>query len=210
MGTGWNLVYEVGQVRLELVDLVNVVDVRFGDGTAQRSRVDQILVTFDGQVDIDSSAFSLLKRGASGGLVTNSFTTQTDTNGNTIATITFSGARTRATGALVDGYYQLTIDSSKVRRAGTQLLLDGNNDGILGGNYQKGTSEVDRFFALYGDMNGDGLVSLPEFNQFRSAFGKLPGASGYNKNLDFDGGGVSLSDFNQFRNRFGKPKLPWE
>lgn len=61
---------------------------------------------------------------------------------------------TRGGGALIDGYYQLTIDGSKMLWTDTQLTLDGDNDGLAGGNYQRGTVETDNFFALFGDTNG--------------------------------------------------------
>lgn len=210
LGSGWTVVYSANEVRVELVDLANVDTVQFGDGTAQHSRIDQIVVKFEGQVDIDVGAFAMLKHGSSGGAVVNSFTPSQDINGNTLATITFSGAFTRDGGALLDGYYQLTIDGSKVRRKDTLLTLDGDGDGQQGGNLTRGEQETDDFFALYGDTNGDGLVGIAEFGQFRAAFGKTPAQAGYTPLFDYDGQGVGISDFGQFRARFGKPKLPFE
>ena len=204
LGSGWNLFVDGNNLRLQLVDLANVLTTQFGDGTLQHSRIDRLVVTFQGPVDIDTGAFAMLKRGVSGGLVTSSFTTSVNGSGDTVATILFSGAFTRAGGALLDGYYQLTIDSTKVRRAGTQLNLDGDNNGLAGGNFVRGTSATDNFFAFYGDTSGDGSVGVAEFGQFRSSFGKLPSDPGYNLLFDFDGGGVGVADFGQFRSRFGR------
>lgn len=187
-----------------------VAEVQFGDGTAQRSRIDELKVTFEGPVDIDPNAFSLIKRGTSGGLVTTDFTTQLDPSGNTIATLSFSGSFTRAGGALLDGYYQLIIDGSKVTRAGTSLTLDGDGDGLAGGNFFRGALETDNFFALYADTNGDGVVGIAEFGQFRATFGKNPDDDGYDERFDYDGAGVGIGDFGQFRARFGRAKLPFE
>ncbi len=79
-----------------------------------------------------------------------------------------------------------------------------------GDSYTLGTVEADNFFALYGDTNGDGVVGIAEFGQFRSAFGKLSSDPGYNALVDFDSdGAIGVSDFGQFRSRFGKPKLPF-
>ena len=206
-GTGWNLERTSDQIRLQLVDLANVSATRFGDGTPQHSRIDQLAITFQGQVDIDADAFSLLKRGVSGGLVTSSFTTATNSSGDTVATLSFSGAFTRAGGALLDGYYQLTINSTRVRRAGTQLELDGDANGLAGGDFVRGTSATDNFFAYYGDTNGDGAVGVAEFGQFRTSFGKQPTDVGYNLLFDYDAGGVGVADFGQFRSRFGKSIL---
>ncbi len=73
-----------------------------------------------------------------------------------------------------------------------------------------GAVEADKFFALFGDTNGDNLVGIAEFGQFRSTFGKLSTAVGYNDLFDYDrDGAVGVSDFGQFRSRFGKPKPPF-
>lgn len=78
----------------------------------------------------------------------------------------FSGVLTRSsTGATSDGYYQLTVDGTKINLAGQQLDVDGN--GLGGDTYTLGAAEADNFFALYGDTNGDGLVGIAEFGQFR-------------------------------------------
>ena len=208
LGTGWQLSYGTNEVKLQLVDLANVATVQFGDGTSQHSRIDRMTITFDAPVTISTGAFNLQQKGASGANVTTSFTTSTNGSGNTVAILTFSGSLTRAGGALLDGYYQFTIDSSKIVRLGTQLNLDGNSDGLAGDNFQRGTLETDGFFALYGDANGDGLVGVAEFGQFRSAFGKLAADPGYSAIMDYDGdGAVGVSDFGQFRSRFGRPKL---
>lgn len=107
--------------------------------------------------------------------------TSVDGSGNTLATITFSGGFTRHGGALLDGYYQLTIEGSKVRRKDTQLTLDGDSDGSQGGDFSRGELETDAFFALYGDTNGDGFVGIAELGQFRASFGKTPTQAGYNE-----------------------------
>lgn len=203
-GAGWNVSKTANSIRLQLVDLAEVTSTQFGDGTAQRSRIDKLVITFQGAVDIDAGAFSVWRRGVGGGTVATSFVLSADGSGNTVATLSFSGAFTRANGALIDGYYQLTIDNSRVRRAGTQLALDGNGDGLAGGDFVRGTSATDKFFAFYGDTNGDGVVGVAEFGEFRSTFGKLPGDPGYNLLMDYDGSGVGVADFGQFRSRFGR------
>jgi hypothetical protein len=209
-GTGWHVAYEANEVRVELRALTQVSDVQFGDGAAQRSRIDQIVVTFQGAVEIDAGAFSVVKRGADGGSVDVSFTTTLNENGDTVATLSFSGMFTRYGGALLDGYYQLTIDSSKVRVSGTSLTLDGDHDGEAGGDWIRGDAESDNFFAFYGDSNGDGLVGVAEYGEFRATFGKLPTDDGYDSLFDYDGLGVGVNDFSEFQSRFGKSKLPWE
>lgn len=193
---------------IQVIDLPEVVGSPvFGDGTAQRSLIDRIVVTFDEDVDLEPGAFTLVKRGTSGAVITN-ITKQVNGMGQTEVSITFSGIYTRGTfNALVDGYYQLTVDGTKVKRNGESL--DSNADGYGGDSLVIGDEESDKYFALFGDATGDGIISLGEFNQFRSTFGKSVGDVGYNPIYDFDGSSVGLADFNQFRSRFGQPKLPW-
>jgi hypothetical protein len=205
---------DLGGLSFEKSFIIQVVDLPemigspvFGDGTAQRSLIDRIVVTFDEDVDLEPGAVSLIKRGASGA-VTTDVTKQVNGLGQTEVTITFSGIYTRGTfNALVDGYYQLTLDGTKIKRNGETLDLDA--DGFGGDSLVIGDEESDNYFALFGDATGDGIISLLEFNQFRSAFGKSVGDVGYNRLYDFDGNSVGLADFNQFRSRFGQPKLPW-
>ncbi len=176
-----------------------------GNGTASRSVVRQVTVTLDGAITIDTGAFSVVKRGASGGPVTTTATPIINGQGQTVITLTFSGAFTHG-GALDDGYYELTIDGTKLTRAGR--ALDINQDGTEGDSLVLGANEADNFFALYGDTNGDGVVGVSEFGQFRSSFGKTSTDAGYNAQFDYESdGAVGVGDFGQFRSRFGKPKL---
>lgn len=190
---------------LIVLDLAEISNVLVGDETGQRSRVDQVVITFDGEVEIAEGAFQVSRRPTAsdpGAVVGSAFSTQI-VNGVTVATITFSGASTRGGGALIDGNYELMIDASKISRGGN--LLDGDRDGTGGGDFLYGDTAADAFFALYGDLNGDRQVGLGEFNAFRAAFGRNSGQSGYSRQLDFDDDGVvNLTDFNQFRGRFGR------
>ncbi len=204
---GFNSQFSDAQVTVNLVDLPELVGVSIGDGSVQRSLVRQVVLTFDGPVTLDSGALTMTKRGTTI-VVPTEATHSTNALGQTLVTLTFSGALTRNFGALTDGYYQLVIDGTKVRRG--QMQLDTNQDGITGDTRVVGANEADNFFALYGDLNGDGLVGIAEFGLFRAAFGKLTGEVNFDPRLEFDGdGAIGISDFGQFRSRFGKPKLPF-
>ena len=194
---------------ISLIDLPELVGLpQFGDGSAQRSLVQQIVITFDGAVDILDGAFALMKRGPGGGAVDTTATSVLLASGQTMLTLSFSGSFTRASGALVDGYYELTIQGGRILRAGNRL--DANQDGVGGDVVVRGAAETDNFFALYGDTNGDGVVGVAEFGQFRNAFGKLLGEPLYDRLFDYEGNGaIGVSDFGQFRSRFGKPKMPF-
>lgn len=178
-----------------------------GDGSAQRSTLSSVTVTFDGAVAIDSGAFAVAKRGNGGGAVTTTATPSINGSGQTVVVLTFSGSFVRGVGgALGDGYYQLTIDGSKITRAGQQLDPGGN--GQTGSMFTWGASEADNFFARYGDTSGDGLVGVAEFGEFRTAFGKLSSDVGYNALFDYEGdAAIGVADFGQFRSRFGQAKM---
>jgi|GEM_PF-4106398 len=191
--------------------ILNVVDLPelhespvFGDGTNQRSLVKQILITFDEDVDLAEGAFSLVKRGANGGAVTTTFIKRVNSVGRTEVVLSFSGTFTRgASNALVDGNYQLTIDGTKITRDGR--MLDINRDSVGGDELVLGDEAADRFFAYYGDLNGDRTISLAELNAMRAAFGKNNTSPAYNPLLDFDQNNlVSLLELNQFRARYGR------
>ncbi|MDJ0868022.1 MAG: kelch repeat-containing protein [Myxococcota bacterium] len=59
------------------------------------------------------------------------------------------------------------------------------------------------------DLNNDGAVGIPDFNEFRPAFGSVVGEPGFDPNADFTGdGGVGIPDFNVLRRFFGGPPGP--
>ncbi len=185
--------------------------IQIGSGSAQRSRVQQLVVDFDAAVSIDPGAFQLQHRLPTSSTLTavpTQFTTSTTANGGTRATITFSGPLVNSVGSLADGNYLLTVLSANVRRTSDNAAFDGDGDGQPGGNYVLGDDETDNFFALYGDTNGDRLVGVAEFGEFRSTFGRSSSDSAFNSLFDFEGDAVvGVSDFGQFRSRFGKPKF---
>ena len=193
---------------ISVVDLAEFsAPVRIGDGTNQRTSVKNVVVTFDGAVTIAPGAFVVDKLGVGGGAVTTSDAAVLNGSGQTVVTLSFSGGFTRGTaGALVDGYYRLTIDGTKITRGGQQL--DTNGDGIGGDIYTLGSVEADNFFATFGDTSGDGVVGVAEFGEFRSSFGKSSSTVGYDARFDYENdAAVGISDFGQFRTRFGKPKM---
>lgn len=181
--------------------LPTVTAVQVIDGSAQRSMVTSLKVTFSPAVTFGSginSAFQLNRTGPSG--ATGAVNFNAVQAGNTV-TLTFADGGPVGIdpgGSLADGTYQLTVFGSKVSGAGGQL--DGNGDGVGGDDYvltgSPGTAP--NLFRLFGDIDGDGDVDAFDFGQFRSAFGST-------SNLTFDSDGdVDAADFGQFRTRFGQ------
>ncbi len=177
--------------------------VEINEGESQRSNIVSLTVTFDRLVDVPGSAFTLTNLGASvvpESIPLTSLIVETaEFNGKTIASLTFSSGTSvtdRPRGnSLSDGRYHLVIDASQV------TSLDGQK---MSADYSFGASDVDGFFRKFGDGNGNGVVDLLDFAEFRGTFGLSDESNGYLDSFDADGDQmVGLLDFAEFRRRFG-------
>ena len=171
-----------------------VSSVVFGDGTSQRSLVKQLVVNFSQPVNFSADAFTLSRNG--GGDV--SLTLIPTSGPVSSVTMTFSGSLTEYD-SLVDGFYNLTIDASKVTTSAGSL--DGDANGNYGGNYAVTGSTANKFFRFFGDSDGSGTVDfMTDFMAFRNAFA----SGGPDATFDFDGNGTVdfLFDFIRFRNHY--------
>jgi glucose/arabinose dehydrogenase len=176
---------------------LGVAGVQVDDGTAQRSVVRSLAVTFTGVVNIAAGAFELARLGAGGGPVNLNVSTQV-VGGSTVATLTFLNSLDPVHPAsLADGNYRLTVRGALITD-GTGRPIDADGDGHTGGD------RVDVFHRLYSDLNGDRTVNGADYNPFRVAFGAGPGNPNYRADLDANGDGfINGADFNEFRTRFG-------
>ncbi|MBX7106481.1 MAG: hypothetical protein K1X57_20570 [Gemmataceae bacterium] len=160
-----------------------------GDGTAQRSTVTSIKVTFDSAVTFTgspASAFTLtrISDGASVALAA-------AVSGNEV-TLSFTGGAVNGK-SLADGRYTLGVLASQFAGGG----FDGNGDGTPGDDYTLVGNPTNKLFRLFGDVDGSGQVTSSDFLAFRLAF--LSSSAIF----DFNGNGtVDSSDFLQFRLRF--------
>jgi hypothetical protein len=183
-----------GNAPVQTIAPARVENVVVNDGSAQRSMVTGLTVTFDRLVSVDPGGFELHQQG--GSLVELSVGTSI-VNGRTIASIAFAGPGIVG-GSLADGKYTLSIRSDLVHDVFGRSL-DGDADGAAGGDH------TDAFFRLYGDSNGDRDVDWVDRALFRSAFGKSRGEAAYLWFFDFDGDGdVGGRDNGQFNRRFGR------
>ena len=166
----------------------------------QRSTINSMQVVFDGDVDVPNEAVSVVQltdaTTSTNASVSTSVSTQFE-DGKTTATIQFISHVRNANNALEDGNYQLTLDADLVTRDGFPM----SKDYVVGDN----ANGDDKFYTLFGDINGDRIVNLFDFIQFRTAFGSNSSSPDYDPTMDFDGGGsIDLIDFSQFRGRYGK------
>jgi hypothetical protein len=198
-----------------------IASLQVNDGSAQRSMVQSITVTFSGQVSFANgnaaAAFQLLHL-TNGNAVLLSAAVSTNASGQTVVTLTFSGGETDpataglAMPSLADGVYQLTVLSGNVTDA-NGITLDGNGDGTPGDNYVSAADSAGgtgpRLYRLFGDVNGDGVVNALDYGQFRLAYGYGTGDPAYLAAFDADGSGaINAFDFGQFRNRYGINLFP--
>ncbi len=178
----------------------SVSEIIVNGGAATRSVLTEITVVFDTTVNVSASSFALTNT-TTGEDVTSLDVQSAVVDGMTETTITFlSGpsVQDRAEGgnSLDDGDYLLTILAAEV--ASTADGLNMHDDVNFGEN------ALDNFFRKYGDQNGNGVVDLFDFAQFRSTFGRVSSHPDYVNELDSDGNGVvNLFDFATFRSGFG-------
>jgi len=180
----------------------NVASVAIDDDTAQRSAVESITLTFDGIVDVDADAISIVQlsdiNGATGTPVASSFNASVS-GGETIVDVTFDSLTRNSAGHLIDGNYQVTVDGEKVRLDGLQMTED----------FIFGDVEADRFFSFYGDSNGDRTVNIFDLLTFRQSYRAVDGDTNYDLTMDYGADGiVNIFDLLQFRTRY-RETLPF-
>lgn len=148
-------------------------------------------VQFNHLIDhsLATDAFAIILKG-SNSLVGVQATLQ-DVGDQTIATLRFSGALTQF-GSLVDGNYQLTIDSSKIV---------GPLGATMSSNYVFGQNQSDDFFRLFGDLNGDRRVTSSDLNQMLFCYT----TSTFDERLAFnDDSVITSTDLNQILARYSQ------
>jgi hypothetical protein len=177
---------------------LRVAGVVVNDGSAQRSLVTSLTVSFSDAVTLGPGAFELARQG--GGPVGLSVATSV-VAGKTVAVLTFTGSGIIG-GSLADGTYALTIRGDGARD-GLGQRLDGAGTGALGSDH------VETFFRLFGDSNGDGRVDLSDVLRFLGTLGKRAGDPGYLWYFDYNGDGrVDFGDLGQLLLRLGRDLGP--
>jgi hypothetical protein len=172
---------------------VRVESVVVNDGSAQRSMVNSLTITFSGVVTLYSGAFVL--QGHNGSVVGLNVDASV-LDGRTVAVLTFSGSDIIG-GSLADGNYTLAIRADWIRDANGQEL-DGDGDGISDGD------RTETFFRLFGDSDGDRDVDWQDLGRFLSAFGRRAGDANYLAYFDVNGDDrVGLVDLVAFARRLG-------
>jgi hypothetical protein len=193
------------------------------DGSAQRSMVRSLTVTFDSAVsfaggDVNAAAaFTLTRLTGGGGNVGLNAAVSANGFGQTVVTLTFVGpiatdplsVLNGGQSSLADGRYQLSILDGAVTGP-TGLALDGDGDGAAGGAYLSppdtsgsGAGRYFGLFRLFADATGDGVVDLSDLAALRTTFNAGHGNPAYLDYLDANNDSVvDLVDLSEFRSRF--------
>lgn len=165
-----------------------VASTRVNDGSAQRSRVRSLLMTFDTIVTFGGAVADAFTLARNGGKPVSFSASASIVNGVTVVTITnFNGASTQF-GSLADGRYTLTALASQISANGQQMT----------GNYTFG--EAEGLFRFFGDINGDRHVDIADYGLFSVSY---LNQANYNAAFDFNGDGhVDILDYGQFGLRY--------
>lgn len=167
---------------------IGITDIKINDGSAQRSRVTSLTVTFDAVPILGSNVFTLTRQSDSAAV-----TLTTSIAGNSV-TLGFAGGPVEF-GGLADGRYTLGIAALGVNQGG----LDGDGDGSAGDDFLRVGTPANGLYRLFGDMDADGTVTTADFLALRTVF------LGPSFGFDYDGDGqVTPDDFLAFRVRFLK------
>ncbi|HBE70407.1 MAG TPA: hypothetical protein DDW52_19835 [Planctomycetaceae bacterium] len=173
----------------DVEEIPSVESVQVNDGSAQRSMVRSLTVTFDSGVSIDPGAFAISNIGSGSSFtIDDSDIALSEVNGKTIAVLTFGNSSTGIIGgSLADGNYRLTIDATKIRVGVDSMASD----------------HIDEFFRFFGDVDGDRDVDAFDFRAFRKTYRKSYLDADFNSLFDFEGDGdVDAFDFREFRSRY--------
>lgn len=165
---------------------------QINDGTAQRSSVTSLTVTFNSVVNFSGAIASAFSIGRVGGGSIGGFTaTASNATGVTVVTLNgFTGGETNFS-SLADGRFNLVVSAAQISTAGGQLTG------------QTSFGDADGLFRFFGDITGNRTVDIADFGQFSLAYNKNVGDPGYNAAFDFNGDThVDIADFGQFSLRY--------
>jgi len=160
---------------------------QINDGSAQRSMIDSLTVTFTQPVTLGSGAITLNQLSQTGGASTPMSFSLSSPDGGTTWVLTFTDP-SYIGHSLPDGAYALTITGSAVSNSLGQTMA--------------GTT-TENFWRLYGDFEGTGRVDATDFGIFAPLFGQtVPSNLWY---VDYNGDGkLDATDFGAFAPNFGQ------
>ena len=226
-GPGYDLVTGVGSpvanqfvpdlAAYGLAETPTIVSTQVGDGSAQRSSVKSVSVTFNEPINLGTGSFTIYQEAltTSNGITSvNTAAPPTDvtsditaTLSNNEQTVTFSvipGSALDRSGSFDGGYfsngiYQLVLNGSAItdRTTGTAQFDGGSSTPLTFANSVPGDNGTSNYFGiLYGDLFGTGSLNSTDAREFTLAANSDTTDNGY---LDYFGtGSLSSTDARQF------------
>jgi subtilase family serine protease len=181
----------VGSFTVNIVNAPSVLSTVVNDGSAQRSEVTSLTVTFNTVVTFSNNdataAFTLTRSDNTSVQLTASASV---VNNQTVVLINGFGGAASDHGSLADGRYTLKALAANISAGSFQLSGDYT--------FSQG------LFRIFGDSNGDATVDVADLTPLSSTFGLVTGQNGYLPYFDQNGDGtVDVADLNQFTTRFG-------
>jgi surface-anchored protein len=190
------------------------------EGTEQRSMIRHARLFFDAPVYFGAGAVQLRQHDSEARGTTATAFSGVRNVGLTLVGSGFDAATGRyfynfavsgtvgreVSGSLEDGRYEIVLNAALVTTGpgGTGQKLRPDNGG--------GTVSR-RFHRLFGDVNGDGLITSVDQSRFDSAYGSRVGMLNYINFLDFENNrsidGSDRTAFNRRKDRFGLVSLAW-
>ena len=172
---------------------VYVSTFQVNDGSAQRSMVESLTVTFNVPVTLSTGAITLLDETTNTAVAIQ----WTPTAGPSASyTVTWSNPSQYTGGSLSNGQYVLTVNHTLVSSTVGSMTADQSYS----------------FLRLFGDYNGDGIVNNADYMMFKKAYGATVGSATYNTYWYFDyyfdnylntGATINSSDLTAFLNDYG-------
>jgi hypothetical protein len=189
---------DIGAFEVQLAP-PTVTSIVINDGSAQRSLVNSLKISFSEVVNFPSglaAAFALERTsGVSLGQVGLTFNPASGPASDVTITFNNTGVVGIDPGSsLADGKYLLTVLADKV--SGSGGTLDGDGDSVAEGG--PADNKTIAFHRLFGDADGNATVNSTDFATFRTFFGL--GSSVFDFNNDSQ---TNSNDFAEFRKRFG-------
>ncbi len=171
---------------------LSVIGTQVDDGTAQRSMVRYLTLTFSSPITSLSTVMSELSLTRTNGL---SITLNGAlSNNNTVLKLTFTGTSSTANGSTIigcslpDGRYTLSFNGTTVLAPGSAGTDDETHD----------------LWRLFGDLNGQATVTAADETAFLAAMNSRKGMSNYSVYFDYNEDGIIVNaDETAFLQRYG-------
>ncbi|HEY1685887.1 MAG TPA: CARDB domain-containing protein [Tepidisphaeraceae bacterium] len=160
----------------------NIRPIVVNDGRVQRSSVSSITVMFDDNVNVTTNSFTVINTTTNAALP---YTIQ-QVDGKTYELVFVSS------GSIADGHYSVTINGANITDTAGDTLL---------------TSSTQTFWRRFGDMYGNGYVTLADLQLMQSLVGKTSTNDANwatDQYLDYNGdNAITSADLTQLAVRYG-------